>query len=390
MVNSSKENIKHTKMTIPIYKPYLPKTSLKYAHDALKSSWISNIGEYKELSKKTLISILSCKNVLLTNNGTTATHLIYKSLKHKNPRIKNIIVPVNVYVAAWNSMLFDNDKINFIPVRTNLNSWNVDIDDLLYEANLYDPKDTAILIVHNIGGIVNVPFLKRKLPEYDFIEDNCEGFLGKYENKFSGTECLASSVSFYGNKTITCGEGGAVFTNSESQIKYLEKIHSQGQTETRYIHDEIGYNFRMTNVQAAILYGQLKIYETILQKKKKIFERYKINLEKNNNIIFQFQEEKCENALWMFAIRIKNKKLNYKLTSEYFLSRKIETRNIFFPMSYHQHLKSYSNINKEIEAETLLNEIVILPSSPSVTFNEIDYISNEILKFCENDNNLLR
>jgi perosamine synthetase len=369
---------------IPIYKPYLPKKTIKFAHQALDSSWISNLGEFKDCSKNLLNNILDCKSNILTNNGTTSTHLIYKALKFKNPNIKNLIVPCNVYVAAWNAMLFDGDNINLIPVRTNLKTWNMDLEDIILECNKRSAKDTAILVVHNLGGIINTKEIKRRLPEYLVIEDNCEGFLGKYENSFAGTECLASSISFYGNKTITCGEGGALILNDLELLEKLEKTHSQGQTKTRYIHDVLGYNYRMTNIQAAILYGQLLIKDEILKKKKIIFNRYKKNLKNNRKIIFQFEEENCENALWMFSIRILNNK-NFQNSNDFFLKNGIETRNMFYPMSYHEHLKKYSNKDKELEAEILLKEIVILPSSPSLKKDEIDYISEKILKYCENE-----
>lgn len=367
---------------IPIYQPYLPKKVLKHAHKALDSSWISNLGEYKELSKSLLNNILGCENSILTNNGTTSTHLIYKALKFKNANIKNLIVPSNVYVAAWNAMLFDGDGINLIPVKSNLKTWNMDIKDLIYEAKQRSPDDTAILVVHNLGGIMNVPALKKQLPEYEFIEDNCEGFLGKYENQFAGTACLASSISFYGNKTITCGEGGAIIINDNNQTKLLEKTHSQGQSDIRYIHDILGYNYRMTNIQAAILYGQLEIYQKILNKKKKIFNRYKKNLKHIQSIQFQYKEKNCENAVWMFPIRIVGN-TNYETAKQYFLSKGIETRNMFYPMSRHEHLKPYANIEKEIEAEQLLKEIIIFPSSPTLKIEEVDYISNEVLNYCK-------
>jgi len=367
---------------IKIYEPYLPKKSIKYAHKALKSSWISNLGEYKDLAKKSLNETLDCSASILTNNGTTSTHLIYKVLKLKKPNIKNLLVPNNVYVAAWNAMLFDGDEINLIPIKTNIDTWNIDLQDLYKEATKRNPDDTAILIVHNLGGIVNTIEIKRQLPYYEIIEDNCEGFMGKYENKYTGTECLASSISFYGNKTITCGEGGAIILKNEEYFDILEKIHSQGQTKIRYVHDILGYNYRMTNIQAAILYGQLSIKEEIIKKKKQIFKRYKKNLENTNQIIFQPQEKNCENAYWMFPIRIVGN-TSFKFANEYFLNKGIEIRSMFYPMSYHKHLIEYANIDKEKEAEILLKEIIILPSSPTLKKQEIDYISDEIKKYCK-------
>ena len=114
------------------------------------------------------------------------------------------------------------------------------------------------MIVHNIGNVIDVPMLKNRFPNTIFIEDNCEGFLGKYGDKYTGTDSFASSISFFGNKTLTSGEGGAFITNDCDVFEYINKIKSQGQSNEKFIHDVLGYNYRMTNVQAAILLGQLE------------------------------------------------------------------------------------------------------------------------------------
>jgi perosamine synthetase len=365
---------------IPIYEPLITKKTLKYAHQALDSTWISNLGEFKEKTTDSLTSLLGTKNCILVNNGTSATHLVYKALKIKKPKLKKIIVPNNVYVAAWNSMLFDNDGTKLIPVATDLDTWNVDFQYLQQELKKHDPEDTAILVVHNVGGIVDVPKVKNILPDFEIIEDNCEGLFGKYNNKFSGTHCLASSVSFYGNKTITCGEGGAVFFNECELFDQLDKIHSQGQTKTRYVHDVIGYNYRMTNVQAAILYGQLQNVECILKKKKNIFNLYKKLLSKCENISFQASGQECVNANWIFSIRIHNNE-SYSNAQSFFSKNGIETRNMFHPMSVHEHLKKYSNPEIEKNDFILSREVVMFPSSPLLRNEQVKYICDKIIEY---------
>ena len=98
---------------IPIYQPYFNEKNLEYAHKAIDSGWISSQGEYLDLSKNKLKELLGCKRLILTNNGTTATHLLALALKYKHPHITKIIVPNNVYVAAWNSFLFDKNVLIF-------------------------------------------------------------------------------------------------------------------------------------------------------------------------------------------------------------------------------------------------------------------------------------
>lgn len=367
---------------IPIYQPFLTKETLKYAHEAIDSTWISNLGEFKEKASDCLRKYLKINNCILTSNGTTATHLIYKALKIKKPKLKNILVPNNVYVAAWNSMLFDNDNIKLIPISTDLETWNIDLSSLEEELKTRNPEETAILIVHNVGGIVNTIKIKEKFPDFEIIEDNCEGLFGKYEESFSGTKCLASSVSFYGNKTITSGEGGAVFFSDEDLYSKLNKIHSQGQSDKRYIHDVLGYNYRMTNVQAAILYGQLMNLQEILNRKEEIFSAYRRHLSDQKNIIFQKKQENCTNATWMFTIRLKGNK-NFEEAKKFFDDNGIETRNMFYPMSYHEHLKQFSNPSIEHNDVLLSKEVIMFPSSAFLTKSQVEYISEKIIQYSE-------
>jgi perosamine synthetase len=364
---------------INIYEPFLNKENTKYAHDAIDSTWISSHGKYINLIKDRLSELSGSKYVLLCNNGTTATHLLSIGLKYKYPKIKNLIVPNNVYVAAWNSFLV-NPIFNIIPVDSNLETWNVDSSKLNTTVNKYSHEDTAILVVHNIGNIVNVPNLKKKYPNFTFVEDNCEGFLGEYNGFKSGSKSLISSVSFFGNKTLTCGEGGAVFTDDENIFEYLNSVRTQGSTSKKFIFDKLGYNYRMTNIQAALLYGQIESIKEIIDTKYQIFELYRKNL--NGFVNFQKNEDNTKNPNWMFGIRYKNDIDLSKLSLSLF-EQGIETRPIFSPISYHKHLNKYSIDNEN--SEILYKSVMILPSHPNLEKNQIIYISNMIKKSLNNE-----
>lgn len=357
---------------IPVYKPFFTKKSLRYAHDALDSTWVSSQGKYIDLATEKLKEILNVKNLLLVNNGTSATHLVAKALHKKYPQIKNIIAPNNVYVAAWNSFLFDkNYKIKTIDA--NLETWNID------ESKIKNKKDHALLVVHNLGNIINVPNLKEKYPDLVYVEDNCEGLFGKYNNKYSGTESFASSISFFGNKNITSGEGGAVIINDDDIFQYIKCVHGQGQSSTRFIHSELGYNYRITNIQAAILLGQLEILDEILEKKKNLFFKYKKELSNINNIMLQEESENTFHSNWMFGIRIAGN-YSYEKVESFFKSKNIEIRPMFYPASTHHHLLSNNRIqiNSETNAKILNKECIILPSFPDLSNNEINFIIKSV------------
>ncbi len=319
---------------INVYKPYLPPKSLKYAHDALDSSWISSQGKYLELVKEKISDFLGIKYVILTNNGTAANHLMAKGLKFKYNWIKNILVPNNVYVAAWNGFLFDRGDYRLVNVDTDLDTWNIDLESY----NIEKYRSDAVLVVHNLGNIVNVPNLRKDDPLKIFVEDNCEGFGGKYFKKYSGTESFISTISFYANKNVTSGEGGAVITNDQDVYEYMKTLWGQGQSSEKFIHVYMGYNYRMTNVQAAILLGQLEIYPEIKERKENIFYTYRNLLSNIDNVRLQKITENTEHSNWMFGIRILGNK-DYKTTEHFFLKNGIEIRPFFYSIQRHNYLR---------------------------------------------------
>lgn len=363
---------------IPAYKPYLPPRALEYAHEALASGDLAQ-GGYKKIAAEHLAALLGIKHVILTCNGTAATHLIFKALKFRHPQIERVIFPNNVYVAAWNAALFDEHDWDLIALDADLRTWNA-----AYEtAEQFAPMDetTAFVIVHNIGNPVNVPALKRKFPRCVFVEDNCEGLFGRYEQSHTGTASLCASLSFYGNKTITCGEGGAFITNDTELYEWINRVHSQGQTEKKFIHDVVAYNYRMSNLQAAILVGQLSVISEILHRKSFIFNLYRLYLSRAKKIQFQVTEPDVEHSRWMFGVRIGGTE-SYDAAAQWFAQRDIETRPIFYPITDHKHLSRF-HPTATGNARRLSNECVILPSYPSLNGDEIEYICDRVREFSE-------
>jgi perosamine synthetase len=358
---------------IKIYEPFLNKKILSYAHEALDSTWISSQGYYLDASKEKLKDILGVKWVILTNNGTTATHLLSKSIQFKNPIVENIICPNNVYVAAWNSFLYDG-KYKLKPIDSDIETWN-------FNLNLISPKDNdAILVVHNLGNIVNVPNLQEKFKDTIIVEDNCEGLFGTYNESYSGTKSLCSSSSFFANKTITSGEGGCYVTNDDDLFEYINNIKNQGQSSEKFIHNNLGYNYRMTNIQAALLYGQLEYIDEIINKKLEIFKLYYENLSSIDGVVFQKIESDTSPSNWMFSIRFKNINLEEKKSLELFLYKMgVETRPMFYPINTHNHLKDVKSIN---DISNILNsQVLLLPSYPNLNKGQVLYICKLIKDF---------
>jgi len=356
---------------IPIYTPYFPKGSLDYAHDALDSTWVSSNGKYIQLATDKLQELLGIKYIELLNNGTSACHLMAKAVIRKY-KINEIIVPNNTYVAGWNGFLFDGDY-KLSAIDADLDTWNVDLNklDIAINNNPY----AGVLVIHNIGNIINVPVLKRKYPNTVFVEDACEGLLGTYEGKQAGTESFCSAVSFFGNKSITSGEGGAFLTNDKDTFNFIKCVQGQGQSDQRFIHNELGYNYRITNVQSAILLGQLEILSTILDMKNEVFTTYRTALKDREDIFMQKIEENTTHSNWMFGIRVPNHR-GYKEAEIFFKNNNIEIRPMFYAIDEHKYLNNNSKVYWDdcTNADILNKECFILPSYPELTKDEQKHI----------------
>jgi perosamine synthetase len=360
---------------IPIYEPDVTKYTLS-AKSAIDSGWISNYGEFVQLATQKLKSLLNVKHVILMNNGTSATHCLFIALKFKYPNINTIYVSNNCYVAAWNSLVNEYKHENMNVMRMNDETWNIDTSEE-YIKSL--KPNSAVFIVHNLGNVINVPRLQRIRPDLVFLEDNCEGFSGKYENLYSGTASLCSSVSFYGNKIITTGEGGAFITNDDEIYNYISKVYTQGMSSTRYLHEVHAYNYRMTNIQAAFLYDQLVDWDNIIHNKKRVFDNYtKLfqNLISRNKLSLFKQEENTENANWIYAIRFKNLNKSSNELQTYFKECGIDVRPFFYPIHKHKHFSNTDMISDLLDPipERLNDSILMIPSSPNITKESQQYI----------------
>jgi perosamine synthetase len=356
---------------IPVYKPYVTQNMVGHVTSAAESGWFSK-GKYNELATELLQERLGVKHVLLTNTGTAATHLVANALASKCDTY-GIIMPDNVYVAAWNAFKYDAEAYGIIPISSNIDTWNFDYE-LVDDAFASNPG-ASICAVHNVGNVVNVPKLQRRYPNTYIVEDACEGFLGQYEGKPVGTASLAASISFYGNKNITCGEGGAFITNNVEMYEQADLVHGQGQSDERFVHHVLGHNYRMSNIQAALLYGQLECLDEIMAEKKRVFDTYESLLSNRDDIHLQKTDDGTKKSNWMFGVRIPG--TNYPDTEKHFNGHGIGVRPMFCPISWHDHL---CFPRYDTPSTLLRKECVILPSYPGLTEQDIYHVVNILNK----------
>lgn len=327
-------------MWYPIYTPDIAPYTASITK-AIGDGWISSQGEFVETARNELSKRLGSPYVVLVNNGTSATHLLYKALKFKHPNVKTIYVPDYVFVAVWNCALYEYSSDQIVVLPTDPVTLNPVFPDTF-------PPDSALVVVHNIGTVVNVPELKRRHPDLVVVEDCCEAFLETYEGNVTGTAALCGAVSFFGNKLVTTGEGGAWYTNDKEVYDFIYKSCHHGMTSERYVYDVLGYNYRMTNLQAALLVDQLRDIDTILARKRAVRDRY----------ARLFPDWMVSSGLWMNVLRIPGGISASRLRDD-----GIDTRPMFYPIHTHAHLQKISASSTPIEH----HELLMIPSSPTLT-----------------------
>jgi perosamine synthetase len=354
----------NTRYNIPIYKPHVSEKILESAHSAIDSAWLSK-GMYNSTAKGHIERVLDAKNIALIANGSCAMHLAMLALREVTDKRK-LTVSNNVYIAAYNAALIAGFELD--PIDADEETWNMDLSKI--------NPDQPLLVVHNLGNIVHVPKLLGKHPKLMVVEDACEGIFGKYGDSFAGTKSIAGAYSFFGNKNVTTGEGGAICVPDKELFEHVVNLHDQGGGDAVYLHRQLGYNYRMNNVQAALLDGQLRWgLDHILARKKYIFNYYKEALSEISNVSFQKVEDDTEHARWMFGVRVHGR----DYSARFFKARKIETRPMFFPINAHSFL---SHIKTETKvAQKLHEECFMIPSFPDLTDRDMDWVIQHIKGF---------
>lgn len=357
---------------IPIYKPFLVGNYKKYVNDALESTWISSKGSYLDLfeqvfSKKLMHGVQSTT----VSNGTVALDLALRVVGI-GPG-DEVIVPNFTYIATANAVV----RSGATPIFVDCNStdWNLCLDDV---RKCISKRTKAILAVHVYGAACNVPELLQLARDNGLylIEDCAEAIGSYFGGKHVGTESDISTFSFFGNKTITTGEGGMVCSSNQRFIDAAKHLKSQAVSKTReYWHDEVGFNFRMTNLQAAIGVSQLEIVDKILRRKSSLYQLYQEQIT-SDKVQFQMEAENTVHSRWMVAIKLDTGQ-NAKLIREKLHAKNIETRPAFplitdMPMykRYKRHTPTASDIS---------NTVICLPSYPELEEEKIMNISEIIV-----------
>jgi perosamine synthetase len=365
---------------LPIMEPSLTGNELDYVQECINTNWISSQGAYVTKFEKSFSSYHSVPYALTTSSGTTALHLALTALG-VGPG-DEVIVPDLTFGASANSVIHCGAKPVFVDVDPRY--WN--IDPGLIEASL--SKDTkAIMPVHLYGHPCDMdPILDVAQGHSLFIVEDCAEALGaEYKGRLVGTFGDVACFSFFSNKIITTGEGGMVITNATDLMEKMEVLRDHGmRKEKRYWHEVAGFNYRMTNLQAALGLAQMEQIQSFINNRREIAAMYSQQLANIEGIFLPPERQWAKNIYWLYSILIDEKRLGIsrdKLILE-LQKEGVETRPMFYPLHIQPAFRSAEGsfpVTERLAATGLS-----LPSGGTVSIKKVKKISGYIKKIISN------
>jgi|TARA_B110000967_G_scaffold175514_1_gene188315 perosamine synthetase len=365
---------------IPVFDFVVGETEKKFVNDCLDTSFLGQ-GSYVKNFENEFSKFVDCEFGITTTSGTTALHLACKTL--------GIGEGDEVLVSSSTNMAsaFSVDYCGGVPIPVDIEkeTWQMDVTQIEKKIT---KKTKAIMVVHLFGHPVDMdPVLEiAKKNKLKVIEDCAEAHGVEYKGKKVGSIGDIGAFSFFANKTITCGEGGMVVTNSKAIAEKAKSLKNMSYgKENKFIHDDIGFNYRMPNINAAIGLGQFRSIEKIFIEKDRIYKRYKKNLKDIKGVkIPEVRDWASKYIMWIFNMYLDNL---YPLSRDELVKKlaekNIETRNAFVPMNKQMTLVNKYNLYKEEEcpnANYIMDNGFYLPSGNNLTNGDIDFVCAEILK----------
>jgi perosamine synthetase len=347
---------------IPLYVPDLSGNERRYVLQCLDTSWISSNGEFITRFERSFAELSGIPFAVAVANGTVALHLALHCLG-VGPG-DEVIVPTFTYIASVNAIVQTGAVPVFAECRRD--DWLLDPDDV---ARKITARTRAIMPVHLYGAVCDMHALRRCADAYGIaiVEDCAEAFGATLDALHVGGFGQIGTFSFYGNKTITTGEGGMVVTRDAALAARLRRVKGQGQSEVRrYWHTELGFNYRMTNVCAAIGLAQLEHFEAIANRKRAVFDHYR-RLLANLPVTLQKPLPGVQAADWLFTLLLAEG-TDRDGVMEWMGSQEIETRPSFY--CAHQ-MPMYDNMLSFPVSEDVSRRGLSLPSYPGMREEDV-------------------
>jgi perosamine synthetase len=366
---------------IPVNSPVITQDSKALVAKALEEGWISSAGPYIENFEKEFAGYLGVKHAISVNTGTAALHIAL--LAAGIGEGDEVIVPAFTMAASWMSIMY----CGAIPVFVDVDPDIYTIDPRLIEAAITG-KTRAIMPVHIYGHPADMdPILAiAKKHNLKVIEDAAEAHGATYKGRLTGTIGDVNAFSFYANKIITTGEGGMVTTDNDEMADLARRMKDLAHSKAkRFIHDDLGYNYRMTSMQAALGSGQLASISDFLATKTHMAKEYENGLTGIPGLSLPVTRDWATHVYWMYAILIDEQK--FGIDKDQFraklLAKGVDTRDFFYAPSTQPALTGRGlGGGSFLVTERIAQDGCYLPSGLAITDDQIKVVCETIRGVC--------
>ena len=362
---------------IPVSEPTLGPNTLRYVQRCIETNWISSIGSYVTEFQERFAECCGVRYGVATSNGTTALHLALAALGLAAG--DEVIVPTFTMIATANAVAYTGARP--VLVDSEARTWNVDPNQV---ADKITNRTKAIIPVHTYGHPVDMDPILELAHKHGLyvVEDAAEAHGAQYKGRPAGSLGHCGCFSFYGNKIVSTGEGGMVVTNDEELAQIAANLRDHAFSEVRHFwHEYRGFNYRMTNLQAAIGLAQVECFDELVDSRIRHAQHYNRLLAGAPGITLPPATEGVKNVYWMYGILIGDEfGVSRDELRTALAARGVETRTFFVPMHVQPiYFRDYRGERYPV-AEDLCRRGLYLPSSSSLTEPEIEYVAGQILE----------
>ena len=375
LLNENKEIVdistRNKVRSFPVASPEIGEEELANVIDAISTGYISSVGKYIEQFENKFEEYIGQGYAVAVSSGTSALQLALSTLNLSKD--DEVILPNFTFGGSINSII--NSGATPVLADINIDNWTIDLNEIKKKIT---NKTKAIMPVHIYGQPSEMDEIceiakKNKLL---IIEDCAEAIGARYKDKIIGSHGDSSCFSFFANKTLTTGEGGMALFKKKDDAEKAKILRDHGMSKKKkYWHDFLGFNYRMTNMQAAIGVAQIKKIDILLKNKKKIFEYYDSKFRDNSRIFLLPKNSWSENSYWIYTIRIKGfsetKRDKFIINLK---NRGVDCRPGFYPLHLMKPYKPYAKGDLKNSISVSKNS-VSLPSAPNLTHQDQDFIS---------------
>jgi len=355
---------------IPVNEPLLNGNEKKYLNECIDTGWISSEGPFVKKFEEEFALKTQRKYGVAVCNGTAALEIAIESLGITEG--DEVIMPAFTIISCASAII--KSGATPVLVDSDLETWNMDVSQI--EAKITS-KTKAIMVVHIYGLTVDMDSVLAIAIKHNLkiIEDAAEAHGQTYKGKPCGSFGDVSVFSFYPNKLITTGEGGMVLTNNDSIAEHLRSLRNLCFTvQKRFVHEELGWNMRMTNMQAAIGVAQLERWDESIARKREIGKLYTELLKDVKGIELPIEKTNyCDNIYWVYGILLIDKSKISEQVMKLLAEKGIGTRPFFYPMHLQPVLKRMGLFENEVypNAEKMYHYGLYLPSGLALTNEQI-------------------